>query len=539
MNFNITIPPSSIGGWISLGILAYVALTVLLGLIAGLRRGFTKTLIRIITTVVAAAAAFFAVSWIIGAIDSVFAGKTLEEVITSFYADYQSIDPKVREIISAFDAETAELLVGGIFGLILAPIVFIVAFGVARLVLLLVDWLLGAILGKTNRHKGATSTLTGGLLGIVQGVIVSIVILIPISGVLSLANDVKADLLAREDISVEEKASIEEFYAQYLDEAIANPLIPFVNEKGGEKLYTELSKAKVGDKTYVMTERASLAAGVAVKTKALKNMNWQTPTPKQEAALEAIIDTMEEDEYTARVLAGILRGSGTALCDNIEAFGLTHPYDELFKEAFGIFTTSDESNVGNDLDTMLHVYFIMADNELLTLISANDVEGMKTKLTEKVGDELIIDNIIGTLQENERTACLVTLFTKLSVSIMADSLGLDEDTMQLYEDLKGDLNGVLSLNRDSFDTDEEYKAEVNTQLSTALESNGILLEDDIVAGMTDYIAENYSDGATVTDEAINDAILSYYSAYVDYVNGNGEAPTLPDGMEIPTPDSEA
>lgn len=284
-----------------------------------------------------------------------------------------------------------------------------------------------------------------------------------------------------------------------------------------------------------MGERASTIACVALDVTSLKGMNWQSPSEEQKVTIDRIAKDMSNDEYTARVLAGVLRGSATALTDNIEVFGLEAPYDELFKEAFGIFTTSDELNLGNDLDTMLHVYFIMADNDILALIAEQNVDGMKDKLTTKVDDELIVDNIIGTLQKNDRTAPLVTVFTKLSVSIMADQLGLGEDTVELYENLKGDITGVLELNRDSFETEEEYKAEVETQLTDALEKNGIVLEDEIIDGMTDYVAENFSGDVEITDQAINDAILSYYSAYVDYLNNGGEMPEIPEipGVTIP------
>ena len=60
MNFNITIPPSSIGGWISLGIYAFTALFALIGFFTGLRRGFTKTVIRLCTVVAAGVIAYFA-----------------------------------------------------------------------------------------------------------------------------------------------------------------------------------------------------------------------------------------------------------------------------------------------------------------------------------------------------------------------------------------------------------------------------------------------------------------------------------------------
>ena len=539
MNFNIEIPPSTIGGWISLGIYGFALISILFGFIAGLRRGFTKTIVRIATIVLAGFAAYFAASWLIGAFDAMFAGKTLEEVIISVYTEYETaVDPQTREIIAAFDIETAQLILGGVTALVLSPIVFILSFLLARLVLLLVDWLICAILRKSNKDKGAPSTIFGGLLGIIQGAVIALIILIPISGMLSLANGVKGEMLAKESVTDEGKKGIEAFYAQYLDEPMANPLVSVINTYGGNEIYHALSKTKVGETTYDMTERASTIAYITMDVTSLKGMNWQSPDETQKATIERIVTDMCNDEYTARVLAGVLRGSATALTDNIEIFGLEAPYDELFKEAFGIFKTSDEYNLEGDLDTMLHVYFTMADNDILVLIAEQNVDGIKDKLTTKVNDELIVDNLIGTLQANDRTAHLVTLFTKLSVSIMADQLGLDEDTVQLYEDLKGDLTGVLELNRDSFETEEEYKAEVETQLTDALEKNGIVLEDEIIDGMTDYVAENFAGEVEITDQAINDAILSYYSAYVDYLNNGGEMPEIPEIPGVTVPGTE-
>ncbi len=525
MNLNIAIPPATVGGWISLGIYGFVILSVLCGMVTGFRRGFTKTIVRIITIIVAGITAFLAVNWLIGAFDSLFVGKTLDEVILSVYRDYETaVDPKVREIVSAFDAETAELILGGVIALVLSPILFLIAFFVARIPLLIVDWLLCAIMGKSNRHKGVASTFFGGILGIVQGALVAIIVLIPISGMLTLAGGVKSDMLSSENYPEKNKTDVESFYAEYLDDAIENPLIILVNENGGDDIYHDISKAKVGEKTFDMTERAALVARVTVDVTSLGGMDWKAPDEDQKGVIARIVHSMSEDEYTSRVLAGILRGSSRALSDNIEIFQLEAPYDGLIKEAFAIFTTSDESNIEADLDTMLEVYFIMADNEILTLIANEDIEGMKDKLTVKTDDELIVDKLINTLQANDRTASLVTLFTKLSVSIMADQLGLDEDTVQLYEDLKTDFTEVLNLTRDNYETEEEYKEEVKTQLNTALEQNGIVLEEEIVNGMTDYVAENFSGNEEVTDEAINNAILSYYSAYLDYVNNGGEIP---------------
>lgn len=529
MNFT---SPTTVGGWISLGIYAFLIITILGGVIAGLRRGFTKTLIRIITISIAAVAAFMLTTWCVGFINDFFTGKPINEAITSVWADYETaVDAKTREIIGSFDTETAQLLIIGIVALVVTPFAFIGVFAVARVVMAIVDWIICAILRKSNRNKGAASTIFGMLLGILQGVLVAAVILLPISGMLALAGNVKTDLLASDTMSEEDKEKVETFYAQYLDEAISNPIVPLVSGLGGDKLYAELSTAKVGEDTYNMPEHASTLAAVSFDAFELAGLDWKSPTPKQQDAIRTIASELGNDEYTARLLAGILRGSSKALTDNIEIFGLEAPYDELFREAFSIFTTSDANNVGGDLDTMLDVYFILTDNEILILISENNIDALKGKLTEASGEVLLIDTIIDTLQENPRTAPLVTLFTKLSVSIMADSLGLDENAVEMYENIKDDFNGILAIDRESFATDEEYKAEVNTQVSAALESNGILLEDEIVTGMSDYIAENFTDLEEVTDEAVNDAILSYYSAYVDFINNGGEIPEIPEISE--------
>ena len=533
MNFSSITSPETVGGWISLGIYGILILSLLGGIIAGLCRGFTKTLVRIITIAAAAVVAFILTTWAVGYINDFLAGKPINEAISSVWSGYETtVDAQTREIIGAFDPETAQLLVVGIVALLVTPIAFVAIFVIARIIMYLVDWIICAILRRSNRNKGAASTIFGMLLGIVQGVLFAAIILLPVSGMLTLADGVKTELLASENISDGNKEKIESFYAQYLDDAIDNPIVPMINEFGGDKFYAEISKATVGEETYNMPEHATTIAAVSLDAVELAKLDWKSPTPEQQATIRVIAANLGNDEYTVRLLAGILRGASTALTENVEAFGLEAPYDDLFREAFSIFATSDETNVGADLDTMLDVYFMMADNEVLVLIAENRVDELKDKLTEKTDDTLLIDRIIDTLQENDRTAPLVTLFTKLSVSIMADSLGLDQDAVEIYENIKSDFNEILAIDRESFSTEEEYKAEVNNQVSAALESNGIELDAEIVSSMSDYIADNFSDLEEITDADVNDAILSYYSAYVDYLNNGGEIPEIPEIPEL-------
>lgn len=520
--------PTSIGGWISLGLIAFALLTILVSMFYGLKRGFGKTVIRIVTIAAAAGIAYFVAMGITDFIDSQVAGMTLEELITKYYADYETaVQPEIREIIASFDIETAQLIVDVVIAIVTAPVVFIAAFYIIKAVLFVVYWLLGAIVAG-GRHKGLFSRLLGAALGVVQGALVAVVVLLPVCGFLTLAGEAREELTSREDLSPETVEAVDGFYTAYLDDAISSPVVTLIGQYGYDTVFKGLTHATVEGEEYDMREKAVLLAGVAVDVMELKGMDWKAPNPDQQVDIERILHSMAGDEYMARILAGVLRGSSTALTENIDAFPVEEPFRSIFAEAFGLFSDSDHTNVEGDLNTMLHVYFIMADHEILVLLSEDDTEALKGKLTAT--DEngtLIIDSVIDELHKNERTDRLVTILTKLSISIMADQLGLSEDVTVMYENVKGGINDALAIDKENYETDEEYRAALNESVSGTLEENGIVLEDEIVEGISDYIADNYSDLEEITDQEVNDVILSYYSSYVEYKNNNPDA-DIPD-----------
>nr|MBQ8890100.1 hypothetical protein [Clostridia bacterium] len=535
MNFNITIPPATVGGWISLGILAFAALSMLLGFFTGLKRGFGKTVIRIATIAIAAVVSYFLAVSLTGVVDKLLEGKTIEELATTFYPSYATDVPaETREIINAFDAETIQYILGIFIAIGVAPAIFITCFYIAKAVLMLVYWLLGALLGLVDRHKGFFSTLLGGVMGIVQGAVIAVCVLLPVSGFLGVAENIKVDLLVSESISDESKEKVEGFYAAYLDEAFENPVVDIISENGGDALFAGLTHAEVHGESYDMREKASLFAGVFLDATELKGMDWKAPSPEHQATLRKIVEEMSEDEYMANILAGILRGSSTALTENMDSFPLEEPYTSLFKEAFSIFHDSSYENIEGDLLTMLEVYYIMGDNGIMTMLGEGNTEALQDALVMRNAEgELVIDTIITTLNTNPRTGRLVTLFTKLSISIMADSMGLDESVTETYENVKSGLNETLAIDKEDFETEDEYRDAVNTKMDETLKENGIELEEDVVRGMSDYVVDNYSELDEVTDEQLNDIILSYYSSYIDYVE-NGTVPDeLPEGVEIP------
>ena len=74
----------------------------------------------------------------------------------------------------------------------------------------------------------------------------------------------------------------------------------------------------------------------------------------------------------------------------------------------------------------------------------------------------------------------------------------------------------MSIDKESYETEEEYVAEISNALDATLKSNQIELEKEIVDTMAQYVADNFSDMEVLTDEEVCDVIIYYYDAYLKY-----------------------
>jgi len=244
--------------------------------------------------------------------------------------------------------------------------------------------------------------------------------------------------------------------------------------------------------------------------------------------VEEMNQLLADSEYFSDISAGIVRGSAKAALSGNFPLPIPAPFDTLVNGMLEIFVTSDSQNLKGDIDTVLDVYFIIARSGVLNSFDQN-TDALLTSLTTKDGEgKTTITRVIDAINANERTKPLVTLFTKLSISVMSDQLGISEETVAAYENVKTGLNDTLQISREG-KTDEEYVDEVAASLDTTLKENNIEVEPEIVDTMAEYIADNFTAGEPLTDEQMNDIILNYYDAYLEYQ----ESGTIPDEVPVP------
>ena len=520
------------GAYISLGILCAAACFILAGLVWGLKRGISKTLLRLITVLASAVAAFCIVNAATAWLEGLFVGRSLEELLTQYVPSYTtSVPENWRNLIACFDAETAERILFLAVYLVLVPVAFVLVFYVLKILSGLIYIILAAILGMMGRRTGFFSALLGMVVGAAQGALIAAVLLLPVSGLVGLATEAKAPLTA-EGVPAETASQVEEFYGQWIDDVSDNPVLALIDTAGGGALFTDMTTAHVSDTAVVMGDEAKTLVQVYVDVLPLLGSDLMSPDAATEEAMRSVLADIGDDRYTAEIVSGILRGVSRAIDSGALVIPFEEPVVTLVKEVAAILSDSNADNLKGDLETMLNVYLILGQRGVLSVMAEGSTDVIDLLIGEHDG-ERVITLVTAELDKNPRTKPLSDAMAKMTLSALNGSISIGGmEAEELYDNVKTGLNDILSTSRDDYETEEEYKADVSSKLDTTLKDNGIELEAEIIDGMTDYIVENYGDKTEITDQDITDALLSYYDVYAEWLaNGGGDIPEgiLPEG----------
>lgn len=526
---------ATIGSYIAVGLLAYIAISVLSGLIYGFKRGFSKTVIRLVTIAAAAVVSFVAVIWLAEYIDLFFHGRTLEELITLVWPDYETAaDPALHDFIAAFDTETAERVVMALLTIIALPLLFVIVFYIAKFLSLIIYGIFAGILGLMSKEKGFFSTIFGGIIGAAQGVLIAAVVLLPTAGFLGVAEDMRAGLVTG-DKPEESVALVESFYEEYLDDVIASEPIVLLRQFGGDMLFERMTTVMVADETVDMREETKSIAEIVVDSLPLvdEDLNWKHLDPHHQDALRAILADVEENKYNASIIAGVLRGVCSAIASESIPLELEEPFNDFAIQLVSVFATTNKDIVAEDLGTLLEIYFILGDADILAAFDTESGGGADPKEMLIVKDDAgntVIDNVITELNTNPRTVPIVTSLTKFSLQLMIDSFPAvkdevgedvipeDVDIEVVYDNVKEGVNELLpDVNNPDLSKVEKVE-NVSSALDSTLKENNIALEEDVLDYIAEEIITRFEGKEELTDEDINNALLAFYGAYADSLN---------------------
>ena len=497
--------------YLCMGLTAFFVLASLGEFFAGARRGIGRQLLHGVFTVIALFGSYIITEMIITELHTFFSNYTVSDMlmgIESATPDGLGISEDIYNLIASIDTHLAELILTVPVATLVAPVAFLIIFAIVNLLLKIIFWIFGRIVPG---RRGIASGALGMLVGLAEGVIVASLSLLPFAAISNVIGDAVLEM-SENNIENEEITS---FYDEYVEPVRETPIFTLTYKLGGEAMLENWAKVELGYGEIDMRVELSHVLDIISALASFEETDWTSLTDSERDSLNHIVDTVCSSEYLSDVFSGLF-----ITLSNMSEDGESGDEGELFAalvdDMLEIFRTSTKDNVALDVKTFKNMYFILLDENILT---AYNGEGGSDEVLDALvrtdsDGKTAITRIIDTLSDNPRTAPMVSTLTKLSVSIMAESLGLDESAAEIYDNVKDGVNDILSIDHEDYASPEEYKEAVADSLETTLTEQGITLEREIIDGMADFVEKNFKEHDELSDEEINRIILSYYDAFV-------------------------
>ena len=496
-------------------ILGVVAVAALLGALIGFWRGIARQTVKLCATFVSILATYGLSVLIFKKIWEKISGKTVADIETLI--SKIGIDLDLSHFYD-LDPESAYLILAVVIALVVLPIIFIPLFLAVNSLFHFVYRLISYICGFKSDRNTIKTRLWGSLAGIVEALVFIGVILTPAVGISEIARESVAIIEANApDESFTNK--LNDKYTAYAKSVSESKVIRIYEKLGVGMLYEKIATLKIDGEKKNMTELTDDVSILISDTMAFKGTNPKRLTTEDEQRIKEMIAVFGENQYLSEILAGTVRSASTAYENGNFPFKVPAPYDELLESALQIFSTTDSQNIISDLNTLADAYFILSSSGALSAFDDGSEEMLAAMTKTDDSGSSTASRVISVLRSNERTSPLITLITRLSVTVMNGGAGVGDDSLDRYESVKAEINSnLVTVDKSDYATEEEYTEKISDELNILLTENGIELEAEIVFEMAEFYTKNFSDATEVTDEMASDIIFSYYDAYLKYIS---------------------
>ena len=504
---------------INYAIYGFIAFFVLVNVIRGLAGGVRRQVLRLITVAASATVAFLVCIKIYPTVYGFIAGKSMEELIaliSSALARFGIAMPEaVPKYLSCLESETAAYVLAVPMLLLIVPVVFIVCFFVLSLITKLIHVIVCGMLGFTKRNNNFITRILGGAVGLVQGVLIAAVILLPIVGTYSSIGYIVKTAEEKHPDSQNSQV-VANAYNTYLAPAEENIAVKLLSEKCGF-LYEKFITVDVDDEKIKLSDVGSDLFNVFVLYGDLGGVDFSNLTEANKATINEMVDSIGNDKYITSILSGFFRALPRTIDKGLVKITFEEPLKGFVSSFFHAFETSDKDNVKTDLSMVVNIAFIVSDSGIL---KAEGGEGMMNALlSTDASGATTMKRITGELSKNSRFAVISEQLTELAVHALLANSGIEGDAAETVTEITDTLNEIIAIDKESYATEEEYRAEVSSKIDETLRAEGIPLDEEQLEMVTDFVATELEGKEELTEADLAEFIAEYYNAYA-----SGEMP---------------
>ena len=372
---------------------------------------------------------------------------------------------------------------------------------------------------KTNSHR-----LGGALLAAVEGIVWVMMVVFPLTGLLTLVDGAWTEAMSTEDASHE----LRESYDEYLVPFTENPAFTFIEKVGANAMTDGIATVKIdGKRTNMRSQVLSVAHIFVVDARVLQGADFTALTAEEQAAVESIANTLSDSPFTRGLIVSTLNAlptiyeSGLIPMDNLGG-----EFDAVIDPFMDFLSQVETDTLGDDLDTILGFYFGFCDSGILGALSGG--EDIMAFISDDYNGDRHILTMLNTLSGNERTKGIVDSLYNLVLSAAFSGSGDESEGGEdnpvadvNINDVRDGLNNIVSVNREQYETEEEYREVLSDTISSTLNDTvGVEIDQETADEIADYVDENFSEQiGELTDEEFNELMFEMIDIYQGYLNG--------------------
>lgn len=414
---------------ICLGVAAFI---LIFNVFISFTRGFRKSLLRLITVLVAAVASFFLARAIAGSM-----GNEIVLWMEATLGGNPNFAPLFSGEVAAGDA------ISLIVKMLVAPMLFLVLYIVLKGVLIFIYWILCGVTRPAYRD-GVGSHFLGVPLGLVIALVGILVFVTPVFGYTDLFASF-ATKSSEAKTTTELSKTVQTYHSDYIAPVNETPVLANVYALVGNKLFDGLTGGKWQDDKVLLREEIDVLGDIVIQVQTLGGKSVEEYGDAECAAVDVIAKDVGKSQMLSVLCSGVLNTASNHWLAGEAFLGIAAPEmgdsgSLLFDAFLVVFSTSTRENIDEDLDFFADVFAIMVRQELFAgLKNAEGEEQMAALIT----DTDFLGEVQLLLDTHPRMQPVGVALLDVGMRAVLKSIGLPEDMLTSHGELLEEMSEAL------------------------------------------------------------------------------------------------
>ena len=493
-------------------IFAVCALILGLGVFFGFIRRSNRALVRLITLIACVIGAFFLAKALAASI-----GEQLLDYVRSAVVNDPDFAAYIEENPTLVDslAAVCRMLVG--------PILFVILYVALKLVTLFVYWIVCTLFHIKGPELFGLGRVLGAVVGLLCGLIGAVVFVTPICGYATVMENVmvRLELQSSENSAAQTINGI----ADCKNATLAAPLYDLM----GNRFFEGLTATTVGEESVSLEGEITSIVGLLEHVKALGGKSVESYGDAEAAAVAGIASSIDDSFLLSNVGSGALAGFSEAWLQNDAFLGIAKPQmdgeiDSIFTAFLQVFSTSNASNIGQDLGTFSDMFALLVKHDMFALLTSKNENAFADKLAQPG----VIADFYALLEANPRMTPVKVALGDAGMRLLLGQLGVPETLRDTHGALMNDMAGVLQSA-----VDEQGNVDVDaveSGLAQTLQDHAVAVPEGAVQMVSDALVEEFTAEELTslsTDQVIDRLIDRFSGAQLTDNNANaGQEPAV-------------